>query len=62
MIEALALIVTAYAVARLLNEYMFVEPGMANLRLVVAGIALLAIVFGFYGVHEAATSVSNLIP
>jgi hypothetical protein len=61
MLEALALIIAAYAVAKLLNEYILNDPGLATARLIVAVVAIAAIVFGFLAVADKASQVSGLL-
>lgn len=56
MIPNLAIIISAYALARLLNSYVFPEPELRGLRIVLALVACLAIVVALIGILGAASS------
>ena len=60
MIPNLAIIVAAYALARLLNEYIITDATLYGLRVLVAIVAGLAVVVGLIGILSAANTVSDL--
>jgi hypothetical protein len=67
MIPDIAVIISAYAIARLVNEYVLSEEkGQATLRTSIAIIAALVIAYFLFDIYQISTesgnSLGNLVP
>ena len=60
MIPNLAIIVSAYAAARLLNEYVLDGETTKGPRVLVAIVAMVVIAYMLVGILEASTSIGDL--